>query len=518
MEFEILIIGSGIAACSSAIQLAEHFDNIAMITKESDPEETTTYYAQGGIIYKGDDDTPNKLAKDIVYAGSGLSYDIAVNLISKEGPEWVEDILLNKCEVDFSQAEKGLLDRTEEGAHSVKRVIHVADSTGKHIQKAMLNKIRKLNNITLFTNMVAIEILTLKHHTNDKFAVYKDPLCLGCYAYDEKIRKVIKILANVTVLATGGMGQIFLHTSNPKLSTGDGFAMASRAGATLINMEYTQFHPTTLYHKNSERFLITEAIRGEGGVLKTQNGLPFMYKYHDMKDLAPRDIVTRSILEELHLRREEYAYLDLSGIKTDVRERFPTIYNKCLQYNIDITKDMIPVVPAYHFSCGGIKTSLNGKTQIDRLYAIGEVACTGVHGANRLASTSLLEGLVFGARASDHIISKWKDYYSKKIKADVYDWYDMATTDNVDNALIIQDWSTVKNITWNYVGPIRSKSRLRRAINDLRNLREIIEDFYRNIKVNRDTIELRNAVQVALIIAYSAWENKNSAGCHFRID
>jgi L-aspartate oxidase len=516
MKTDILIIGTGIAGCTAALKLAEHFDNITIITKSAEPEQCTTYFAQGGIVYKGEEDSPEKLTKDITYAGAGLCYEDAVRTMAEEGPRIVEDILMKKCDVKFSHKYDGYLDMTEEGSHSVKRIIHSEDSTGKYIIKAMLNKIKQNKNITLLTDTTAIDLLTLEHHTKDKFAVYKDPVCLGCYAYDNKNDKVIKILANVTILATGGMGRIYLHTSNPKSSTGDGFAMASRAGVKLINMEYTQFHPTTLFHKESDRFLITEAIRGEGGVLLTQDGNEFMHKYHQLKDLAPRDIVTRSILQELHERREEYVYLDLSNIKSDVKERFPTIYKKCKEYNIDITKDRIPVVPAYHFSCGGVKTSLNGKTSIDRLYAVGEVACTGVHGANRLASTSLLEGVVFGYRASEHIQSKWKEYYSKEICEDVYDWYEPAEIDNVDSALVVQDWSTIKNITWNYVGPLRSKNRLNRAINDLRNLRDTIEDFYRIIKVNKDIIELRNAVQVSLIIAHSSWINKQSKGCHYR--
>ncbi len=518
MEFDILIIGTGISGCSSALKLAEHFDNIGIITKSSDPSYNTTYYAQGGIVYKGKEDSPKKLFDDIMYAGSGLNYDKAVELVSKEGPDKVKEILIDKCNVNFNHKINGYLDITDEGAHSVKRIIHVEDSTGKHIENALLQKINKNKNITLLTDLSAIDILTLEHHTNDKYAVYKEPMCLGCYAYDVKKDEVLKILANVTILATGGMGQIYRHTSNPKGCTGDGLAMAARAGAKLINMEYTQFHPTTLYHKESDRFLITEAIRGEGGKLRTQDGNEFMHKYHKLKDLAPRDIVTRSILQELHDRKEEYVYLDLSDIKANVKERFPTIYKKCLQYNIDITKHMIPVVPAYHFSCGGIKTSLNGKTQIDRLYAIGEVACTGLHGANRLASTSLLEGVVFGAKAAEHIHSKWKEYYSKKVKSDIYDWYEYGDVEEVDSALIIQDWSTIKNIMWNYVGPLRSKRRLSRALDDLRNLRDTIEDFYRRIKINKDIIEVRNAVQISIIIANSAWINKKSLGCHYRND
>jgi L-aspartate oxidase len=518
MEFEILIIGAGVAGCTSALKLAEHFNNIGIITKSPDPSYNTTYYAQGGIVYKGEGDTPKLLYDDIMYAGSGLNYDKTVEMVSRDGPDIVKKILMDKCNVNFSHYDNGYLNMTEEGAHSVKRIIHVEDSTGKHIEKALLNKIRNNKNITILTDMTAIDILTLEHHTDDKYAVYKEPLCLGCYAYDNKKDEVQKILANVTILATGGMGQIYLHTSNPKDATGDGLAMASRAGAKLINMEYTQFHPTTLYHKESDRFLITEAIRGEGGKLRNQYGNEFMHKYHELKELAPRDIVTRSILQELHESKKEYVYLDLSDIKADVKERFPTIYKKCLEYNIDITRDMIPVVPAYHFSCGGIKTSLNGKTQIDRLYAIGEVACSGLHGANRLASTSLLEGVVFGYKAAEHIHNKWTEYYSSKIDANVYNWYEYATVEEVDSALIIQDWSTVKNIMWNYVGPLRSKRRLSRALDDLRNLRDTIEDFYRRIKINKDIIEVRNAVQISIIIANSAWINKKSLGCHYRTD
>ncbi len=517
---DVLVVGSGVAGCVAALKAAECGFKVNLITKGEKPEDSNTYHAQGGIIYKGKGgkDSPELLVKDILEAGAGASLPEAARVLATEGPSMVEKYLMSLTKVPFNKDEDGDLDRTEEAAHSVRRIIHADDLTGRAIEIALIKKVLETPAIKVFTNHVAIDLLTPEHHTEDPLNVY-DPLSVvGIYAYHVDSKEVKRFIANVTILATGGLGRVFLHTTNPKGATGDGFAMAYHAGARLINMEYVQFHPTTLFHRDAERFLISESVRGEGGVLLTPEGEPFMEKYHPLGSLAPRDVVARAIHQEMVENGYQYVLLDLaSHMKPEaIRERFPTIYETCKRYGIDISTQPIPVVPATHFSCGGVKVDLWGRTTVDRLFAVGEVSCTGVHGANRLASTSLLEGIVWGDRCVRRIAEDWEKYESPP-EYPIPHWVDTGIEDP-DPALVKQDFITLKHIMWNYVGLARSRRRLQRAIIDLRHLWREVEHFYKYSKLSKELIELRHALQTGLIVAKAAQGNRTSRGCHYRID
>ncbi len=513
---DILIIGSGIAGASAALEAAQYFKKVTLLTKEKELSSSNTYYAQGGIIYQGENDTPQKLSQDIFYAGAKINRPKAVEILSHQGPLLVKEKLIDTLKIPFATNKEGLLDLTEEGGHHVRRIIHYQDQTGKKIQESLSEALEQNPHITILKETFAVDLISSSHHSLNPLDIYEEPEILGVYALQQD--KMIKILSKATILATGGMGNIYLHSSNPDAATGSGIAMAYRSGARIANMEYTQFHPTTLFHKDSNRFLISESVRGEGGVLVNLRGDAFMHRYHEMKDLAPRDVVTRAILTEMTENKENYVFLDLSlvGSAQKIKNRFPHIYQTCLNYNIDISKDPIPVVPAYHFSCGGVLTDTYGKTTLKRLFAVGETACTGLHGANRLASTSLLEGLTFGVRVSQYLEKNW-DFYENCKEYQIPDW-NITGHEVPDKALILQDWSFIKNIMWNYVGPIRNAKRISRALNDLNHLSGAIENFYRDCYPNLGIIELRNGVQAAYVVAMSAWKNKRSIGSHFRED
>lgn len=518
MEFDVVVVGSGIAGCVTAYYLAKAGFTIGIISKSVSLEECNTFYAQGGIVYKGKEDTHLLLYDDIMQAGAGISNPEAVRIISDEGDNIVEEVLINEFGIKFSKDEKGDYDLTDEGAHSVRRILHSYDTTGQCIEEGSIKAIKKMKDIYLLDDYTVIDIITLDHHSTDKYRMYKPLTSLGIYALNNKDKKVEKILSKIVILATGGMGQIYLHTTNPSSATGDGYAMAWRAGARVINMEYTQFHPTTLYHPKANNFLISESVRGEGAVIIDKDNKDFMKKYHPLKDLAPRDIVTRAILNEMLESGQKFVYLNVARIgKEKIKNRFPYIYKKCQEFGFDITVEAIPIVPAFHFSCGGILTDIFGRTNIDRLFAVGEVACTGLHGANRLASTSLLEGVVFGKKIAAFITENKKNYMDISFPK-VYDWIDTGIIDVMDPALINQDWNFLKNIMWNYVGAVRSEKRLRRALIDITNLKEDIENFYRDAAINKTIVELRNAVQTGLIVAKHALANRESIGTHYRVD
>ena len=517
IKADVLVIGSGIAGLVAALRAWEEGFKVCIVTKGERPEESNTDHAQGGIIYRGKEDSPELLIKDIINAGAGATNPEAARIIAEYGPRLVEEILINKVKVPFSRTPDGDFDFTEEGAHSVRRIIHADDLTGRAIERSLLKYIDENTDIPIYTSHVAIDLLTLQHHCRDPINVYKPLECLGAYVYSVKERCVKRFVAKATILATGGLGQIFLHTTNPEGATSDGFAMAYRAGVRLINMEYVQFHPTTLYHKDAKRFLISESVRGEGAVLKTPDGEPFMEKYHPLGSLAPRDVVSRAIHEEMTEKGYKYVLLDLASYMEPekIKKRFPHIYETCLKYGIDITKEPIPVVPAVHFACGGVKTNMWAETEMKRLFAVGEVACTGLHGANRLASTSLLEGLVFGYRAVERIKQKWGELKSEF--PEPHPWIDTGEYEP-DPALISQDWITLRHIMWNYVGLVRTEKRLKRAIYDLRHLWWEVEEFYRKAKLTRQLIELRNGILTGLVIARAAYSNRESRGCHYRKD
>jgi len=518
---DVLVIGCGIAGSAAALRLSQDQNlQITVITAAWEAHEATTYYAQGGIIYRGDEDSAQLLAEDIVRAGDGLNNPEAVAILCEEGPPLLRQMLIDELGVPFDAAPTGELHFTLEAAHSTARILHVADATGKAIQEKLVGALLTRPNVELLTGHTAIDLLTPAHHSRDRRAVYEPLSCAGAYVFNQQRGEVITYLAKRTMLATGGLGQIYLHTTNPPGARGDGLAMAHRAGARVINAEYVQFHPTAFYDRYGPRFLISEAVRGEGARLVTEAGEPFMQNYDsEWRDLAPRDEVARSMHQEMLSRGVECVYLDLASyMPADrIKERFPNIHSQCLVYGVDIASELIPVVPAAHYFCGGVWVDEFGRSSLSNLYAVGEVSCTGVHGANRLASSALLEGLVWGWRGAEDILGTI-DHRLDLQSSDIPLWYDEDLTEVVDPALVTQDMTTIRHIMWNYVGLIRSTKRLERAIDDLSDLEREIEKFYRATRLTDALIGLRNAVQTALIVARAAWENKESRGCHFRED
>lgn len=512
---DLLVIGSGIAGLCTAITAAEHGLDVIVINKEPNLEESNTYYAQGGIVSRGADDDPQLLIDDIVKAGDGISNLEAVTILAHEGPPLVEEFLIKKVGVPFTRNEEGDLAFAQEASHSRRRILYCMDTTGMKIEEYLLKKAKEFERIRFFADYTAIDLLTIPHHSTNPLALYHEPQCIGAYVLNNRQEKVERIFADYTVLATGGLGRIYLHTTNPPCATGDGFAMAYRAGARLINMEYIQFHPTSLFHKDADGFLISEVMRGEGARLLTKDRRPFMERYSPLGDLAPRDEVSRAIYEEMLSRGDSYVYLDIASYaKIDIKRRFPAIYEKCRSLGIDILKEPIPVVPAAHYSCGGVQVDLWGRTSLKNLYAVGEVAATGIHGANRLASTSLLEGLVWGVRAAEHIAAH-RDLRKEYEEGDIPPWQTPEVEEEVDPALIQQDWLSIRSTMWNYVGIIRTTKRLERGRADLRYLKNRIDDFYRRAHLTPMVLDLRNGMQTALIVAEAAFSNRNSRGAHY---
>lgn len=517
-ETDVLIIGCGIAGSTAALTLADGGISVTVITSSPEPAESATYYAQGGIIYHGEKDSTDLLAEDLFRAGANYNNPRAVEILTTEGPKLVKELLVNKVGVPFDKDEKGELATIKEAAHSTARIVHAADSTGKAIEVALLNKLRAHPNVTLLTQHTAVDLLTPEHHSRNRLAVYDQLSCVGAYVLNQAENQVIRYFARKTILASGGLGQIFLRTTNPAGARGDGLAMAYRAGARVINCEFIQFHPTTFHKQGAPHFLISEAVRGAGAKLVHENGEPFMQKYDpEWKDLAPRDVVARSIGIEMIEKNLSNVYLDLrSNIQeAEIREQFPAIYKECLKYGVDITKNLVPVVVGAHYFCGGVWVDEWGRSTIHDLYAIGEVSCTGVHGANRLGSASLLEGLVWGRRSAEDIISNLPGESLSSPCDDILPWQDTAQ-ELPDPVLIRQDMSSIQNIMWNYVGLIRTTHRLQRALRELRHLEIEIERFYRVTRPTDALIGLRNAVRAAAIVALDAWRNKKSIGCHYR--
>jgi L-aspartate oxidase len=507
---DCLVIGAGLAGSAYALRAAKLGLKVELLSL-AEPLVANSDWAQGGIIYDTTPD-PESLARDIFEASDRTANPLAVEHLVREGPKAVEELLLDDLNVGFDRDAAGGLDYTREGGHSARRIIHAKDATGHAILAAVAARVDATPGITRRMGWVAIDLLTLSHNSDDIADHYQPLTCFGAYVLDARSGETVAIVAKKTILATGGLGQIFLHTTNQPGSVGHGVAMAYRVGARLIDLEFVQFHPTVFAKKNAPRFLVTEALRGEGGVILNARGERFMDALDPRGSLAPRDVVARAIIKELAASGEPHALLDLSAMTPEfIRERFPTIHERCLLYGIDITREPIPIVPAAHFACGGVHADLHGRTNIRHLNAIGETGCTGLHGANRLASTSLLECLVSAKFAA---VADAADVAQENFRLPVPREWESPTRE-ADPVLIRQDMLQIQHTMWNYAGVVRSPKRLTRARRILIELREEIQSFYRGCRLTRELIELRNAVQTALLVVHAASLNPRSKGCHF---
>ncbi len=514
---DVLILGTGIAGLSAALAAADAGADVLVVCRSTDPAATNTARAQGGIVFRGEGDSPELLAKDILSAGANFGLTEAAWLLAERGPEDVGAWLVERLGVPFDRGDGGRLDLALEAAHSVPRILHAADRTGAAIEDALLAAVGAQPRIRVISAAQGIDVLTTHHQSRraeDRYALANR--CVGAYVMETTTGRVCTVLAPATVLATGGAGALYIHTSNHPGSIGSGIAMASRAGARLLNLEFIQFHPTCLFVPGAPRFLITEAMRGAGARLVNHAGERFMKRYHPQEELAPRDIVARGIMDEMHRTDSECVFLDLGGRGKQLAERFPGIAENCRKYGIDIRRERIPVVPAAHYTCGGVVSDLRGRTTIPDLYVAGEVACTGVHGANRLASTSLLEGLTFGLLAGKSAAEEARRApLSEELAGVIPDWEPVAGPSNEDPALIAQDWSALRHTMWNYVGIVRTPERLARAVADLRHQLGRLTEFYRTTPVSAALVDLFHGCTAAGLIAAAAQRNPVSVGCHY---
>ena len=512
---DCLVIGAGLAGSAYALHAARAGLAVELLSL-AEPLVANSDWAQGGIIYDTTPD-PASLARDIREASDGTANPAAIDQLVREGPAAVKELLLDELRVGFDRDATGALDFTREGGHSERRIIHAKDTTGHAILATVAARVDATAGITRRTGFSAVDLLTLSHNTDGIADRYAPLTCFGAYVLDTASGEVCAIVAKKTVLATGGLGQIFLHSTNQPGSVGHGVAMAYRVGARLIDLEYVQFHPTVFFKKNAPRFLITEALRGEGAVLVNSRGQRFMDGVHPRGSLAPRDIVSRAIHQELAASGEACVWLDLAAMTPEfVRGHFPGITARCAELGVDIAREPIPVVPAAHFACGGVHADLAGRTNVLHLAAIGETGCTGLHGANRLASTSLLECLTsakFAARADAAEIRAGAAAFRLP---DPRPWE--SPTREADPVLVRQDMQHIQNTMWNYAGVVRSPKRLRRARRILLELREEIQSFYRGCRLTREGIELRNAIQTALLVVHAASLNPRSKGCHYVVE
>jgi L-aspartate oxidase len=524
---DVLVIGGGAAGLSLALKMAD-YTKVTILSKSS-LRQGSTYYAQGGIAAVLDtQDSETSHVEDTLIAGAGLCHRDIVEYAVSRGPECISWLMqqgvtftqLDKTQTDKTKdAESVTADKTsnfsdfhltQEGGHSHRRVIHAADATGKAIFKSLSEKVLANPNITVLTNTVAIDLIT-SGKLGDK-----NNRCVGAYILDENTGAISTYNARFVVLATGGASKAYLYTSNPDGASGDGIAMAWRAGCRVANLEFNQFHPTCLYHPQAKSFLISEALRGEGGILRLPDGQRFMHQYDERAELAPRDIVARAIDSEMKRLGCNCVYLDMTHKTPEfIREHFPSIYKKCLKFGIDICTEQIPVVPAAHYSCGGIMVDQNGKTDVNNLYAIGETSFTGLHGANRMASNSLLECFVFAFSAAEHI---QKQLEQTEFFPDPPFWDESRVTDSDEDVVISHNWDEIRRLMWDYVGIVRTDKRLQRAANRIELLRNEIHEYYGNYKINTNLLELRNLALVAELIIKSAISRKESRGLHYTLD
>jgi L-aspartate oxidase len=506
---DVLVLGSGVAGCTAALAAARNGARVTIVTRSAEAEASNTLWAQGGIVGRPRGDSPERLAADILRAGDDLCNPEAVARLAREGPDLVRSLLIDELGVPFDR-EDGDFHWTLEGGHSLPRVLHVKDETGMPIEHGLLEACRRNPAIQWKLATTAVDLLTLSHDSTEPSDRYRKPTVIGAYLLSRETGRVEPQLARETILATGGLGQVYLHTTNPQGARGDGIAMARRAGARLLNLEYVQFHPTALLTPRG-RLLLSEALRGEGARITDSSGREFLREVHPAGELAPRDVVARAIHQRMLERDEPYVLLDISHKPAEwIRERFPGMVRRCLERGFDLTAGPVPVVPAAHYACGGVAVDLEGRTTLSHLKAAGEVSCTGVHGANRLASTSLLEGLLWGWRAGEAAAREKEDGPLPSVRA----W--QPEHEPVDPALIAQDWMVVRHTMWNYVGLLRSEKRLDRAGRILSELQIEIENFYRRGSMSDELVGLRNGSQMALAIQRAASDNRMSRGTHYR--
>lgn len=506
-QFDTLILGSGAAGLGLALRLNSDI-SICVISKNT-LEESSTYYAQGGIsAVLHQTDSMEAHASDTIQAGAGLCHEKVVKYTISHGPEAI-DWLISKG-VKFTRRDNQHFHLTREGGHSHRRVIHAGDATGRAVETSLIQAAKKADNITLKPFHIAIDLITAA-----KIGKRKNR-CLGAYILDIRDNTIKTIAAKNVILATGGTNKVYSYTSNPDGSTGDGIAMAWRAGCRIANMEFIQFHPTCLYHPEAKSFLITEAIRGEGGILRLPNGERFMHHFHEHAELAPRDVVARAIDHEMKRLGTEHLYLDISHKPaTFIQQHFPNVYAHCLEFGFDITRQPVPVVPAAHYTCGGIMTDINGQTDLPGLYAIGEAAFTGLHGANRMASNSLLECLVFAASAANHI---HQNMHQKTTIENIPAWDESRVTNSDEEVVVSHNWDELRRFMWDYVGIVRTQKRLERARRRSELLLNEIDEYYSNFRINSDLLELRNLATCADLIIRCAQHRKESRGLHYTLD